>query len=206
MANGTTNPRRRLDPGARRDQLLALGLDLIKTRPFDQLLIDEVIAAAGISKGLLFHYFPSKRDFQVKLMEAAAGELLAAIEPDPDADVLTQLHQGLEAYIGYIERNPAAYIAIVRGAGSDDALLEVFEGTRDRIVELIVGRIVAAGLVVDANPLLRLAARGFIASVEESTILWLRERPCSREELVQLFLRAAYQLAPMVNDISASPS
>jgi AcrR family transcriptional regulator len=187
--------RRRLDPEERRAQLVALGLELMRDRPFDQVLVDEVIAAAGISKGLLFHYFSSKRDFQVAVVRAAAGELLAALEPDESLDVLTQLREGIGAYIGYIEQNPASYIAIVRGAGSDDALLEVFEETRDAVVELIAGKV-----VTDPSPLLRLAIRGWIASVEEATFLWLRDQPCERDALIDLLYRSALQLLPLVEE------
>ena len=190
--------RRRLDPDARRAQLVQLGLDLIKTRPFDQVLVDEVIAAAGISKGLLFHYFATKREFQVAVIRAAAAELLEAVRPDPDVEVVEQLRQGLDGYVGYIEQQPASYTAIVRGVGSDDALLEVFEQTRDAIVDIVVARITD-----DPDPLLRLAVRGWIAGVEESTILWLRDRPCSREALLALFEHQALALLPLVEELDS---
>jgi AcrR family transcriptional regulator len=195
-----TPARRRLDPDARRAQLVQLGLQLIKQRPFDQVLIDEVIAAAGISKGLLFHYFPTKRDYQVAVIQAAADDLLATLRPDPELPVLEQLRHGIDAYVGYIEQQPASYTAIVRGAGSDDALLAVFEDTRDAIGELII-----QGVTPDPTPLLRLGVRGWIASVEESTILWLRDRPCSRETLIELCFRAALTLLPMVDELTADP-
>ncbi|OWY60638.1 hypothetical protein B7486_68110, partial [cyanobacterium TDX16] len=116
---GAPAPRRRLGKEERREQLIGLGLEMIKERPFDQVLLDEVIEAAGISKGLLFHYFPSKRAYQLAVMEAATAELVAAITPDEDLDVLGALARGLDAYVGYIEENQAGYQAIVRGAGSD---------------------------------------------------------------------------------------
>jgi AcrR family transcriptional regulator len=192
---------RRLDPDARRAQLVQLGLELIKARPFDQVLIDEVIAAAGISKGLLFHYFPTKRDFQVSVIRAAAADLLARLAPDPALPPLEQLRAGIGAYIGYIEQQPASYTAIVRGAGSDEALLTVFEDTRDAIVELI-----ATGVTLEPTPLLRLAVRGWIAGVEEAAILWLRDKPCGRDTLVELQFQAALQLLPLVEHLSEPES
>jgi len=173
-----------------------LGLGLIKSRPFDQMLVDEVIEAAGISKGLLFHYFPTKRDFQLAVVQAAAKELLAALEPDRSLDVLEQLRRGLEAYICYIEQHPSSYIAIVRGAGSDDGLLAIFEENRDAVVQLI-----AEPFSTEPNDMLRLVIRGWIASVEESTFLWLRDRPCDREMLVELLLRVGLQLVSLINEL-----
>lgn len=58
---------RRLDAEARREQLVAAGLDLVKRGPIDQLTADDVARAAGVSKGLVFHYFPTTRDLHVAL-------------------------------------------------------------------------------------------------------------------------------------------
>ena len=184
---------------ARRSQLVALGLDLIKTRPFDRVLIDEVIRAAGISKGLLFHYFPTKRDFQAAVIRAAADELLAALEPPADLPVDEQLRQGLDAYVGYIERHPSVYTAIVRGVGSDERLLEIFEETRQQVVDLVLGR-----TLPDPPPLLRLAVRGWIAMVEEATFQWLHDRECSRDALITMLERGALRVIPLAIDLGAT--
>src|SRR3954469_5977575 len=75
--------RARLSTDARREQLVALGIDIFSERPFDEVSIDGIAAAAGISKGLLYHYFPSKRDFYVAVIRSAADEMQALTEPDP---------------------------------------------------------------------------------------------------------------------------
>ncbi|MGQ0616391.1 MAG: TetR/AcrR family transcriptional regulator [Acidimicrobiia bacterium] len=183
---------RRLDPEARRAQLLALGLEQLRRRPLGQLLVDDVIRAAGISKGLLFHYFPTKRDFLVAIVRTAADELLAAVTTDPDIPVLKQLRAGLEAYIGFIEDQPASYVALVRGAAADEALLAVLEDTRAGICDLVLSRIGAP-----SEPVLRMAIRGWIAMVEETTLVWLRETPCSREDLLNFLERTAGQSLPI---------
>jgi AcrR family transcriptional regulator len=67
-----------LDPEARRAQLVALGLKMLSTRPLDKVAIDDIAAEAGISRGLLFHYFPTKRDYHVAVARAAAQDLLDA--------------------------------------------------------------------------------------------------------------------------------
>jgi AcrR family transcriptional regulator len=77
-------PRTRLDPDARRAQLVALGLRMLSTRPLDKVAIDDIAAEAGISRGLLFHYFPTKRDFHVAVARAAAADLLARTDIGSD--------------------------------------------------------------------------------------------------------------------------
>lgn len=185
-------PRQRLDAEARRAQLIDIGLDLIRTRPIDQIVLDEVIERAGISNGLLFHYFATKRDYQLAVVETAAAELLAAVAPDHSLDVLAQLRSGVEAYLGYVEEHPLAYRSITRSAGSDEALLELVERIKDAIVDLIAGPIAP-----DPSPLLRLAIRGWIGGVEESALVWIRDRTCEREVLVDLLVRAGLHVFAM---------
>ena len=58
---------------------LEIGWELLETRPIHELALDEVAAAAGVSRTLVFHYFPSKADFYASVV-AAAGERLLVNE------------------------------------------------------------------------------------------------------------------------------
>src|SRR5271170_6359642 len=68
--------RSRLEVDARRAQLVTLGIDLFAARAYDEVSIDELARAAGVSKGLLYHYFPTKRDFYVATVQEAARQLI----------------------------------------------------------------------------------------------------------------------------------
>jgi AcrR family transcriptional regulator len=175
--------RTRLSGDARRAQLVELGTELLRTRSLDQLALEDVAAAAGISRALPFHYFPTRRDFLLAVIEASAGDLLAAIDADPSLAPLDRLRAGLTGYIDYIEQNPAAYIALMRGAaGADEALVAVFDRTREAIVD----RIISGLAVAEEPPLLRLAVRGWVGMVEEASVSWLRNHHVDRLDLVWL--------------------
>ena len=62
-------PRARLEVDERRAQLMKLGIELFAARAYDEVSIDELSRMAGISKGLLYHYFPTKRDFYVATVQ-----------------------------------------------------------------------------------------------------------------------------------------
>ena len=55
-----SRPRQRLTQDERRRQLLGIGLKMLTERPIQDVALDAVAEEAGISRGLLFHYFPSK--------------------------------------------------------------------------------------------------------------------------------------------------
>ncbi|MEI2654168.1 MAG: TetR family transcriptional regulator [Microthrixaceae bacterium] len=182
---------RRLNPDDRRAQLVDAGLHLLKSTPLDGVSAPAVAAAAGVSKGLVFHYFPSQRELQAAVASAAADELLDMFSSiDPALDYVAQLRAGIESFISYIEQQPASYAAIARDAGSDDLLRHVFERTRDAIV-VIVSNVVGLD---QPTPVMRLYLRGWIAMVEETTLQWVLHRALTQAELVDYLQSSAFDL------------
>ena len=83
----------RLEADERRRQLLELGADLFARHGYERLSMARIAREAGISKALLFHYFPSKQAYFAATLEQAAAELAETTEPDPDKPPLEQLAQ-----------------------------------------------------------------------------------------------------------------
>jgi AcrR family transcriptional regulator len=172
--------RARLGVDERRSQLLELGLQLFSDHSYDELGIDDIAKAAGISKGLLYHYFPSKRDYYVEVVRRAAGQLIertaeAGVDATPDS-----LLHGLDAYLDFVEQHARSFTAVMRGGvGSDAEVQAIVEAARTAIADRIINR-----LGVDAPPpLLRAALRGWIGFVEAASLDWLARRDLPRDEL-----------------------
>src|SRR5882757_3163341 len=100
---------RRLDVDERRRQLLERGAELFTSHPYDELSMNKIAAEAGISKALLYHYFPSKRAFFEQTLSAWAGQLRERTEPDPALPPLEQLQGSLDAFLSLVEENAVAY-------------------------------------------------------------------------------------------------
>ncbi|HVQ48426.1 MAG TPA: helix-turn-helix domain-containing protein, partial [Mycobacterium sp.] len=71
-------PRRRLSPDDRRSELLALGAEVFGQRPYDDVRIDEIAERAGVSRALMYHYFPDKRAFFAAVVRAEGERLFEA--------------------------------------------------------------------------------------------------------------------------------
>jgi AcrR family transcriptional regulator len=192
-------PRTRLDVDERRAQLIALGLEQFSDRPYDEVSIDEIAAAAGISKGLLYHYFPTKRDFYAAAIGEAARHLLATTQTPDTVPALERLRAGIGAYLAYVEQHGAAYTALFRGGiGSDAKVASLIEETRQRFLE----RLLEGVPVAVPGPLLRTTLRGWIGFVEAASLDWLERRDLTRAVLGDLLagmlpqaIQAALQLA-----------
>ena len=184
--------RARLDVDERRRQLVALGVDLFSERTYDNVSIEELAQAAGISKGLLYHYFPTKRDFYVATVREAAAQLLARTATPGGMDALERMRAGLDAYIDYVQKHGKPYQALLRsGVGTDAEVAHIVDETREafcaRVVEGLPGQ--------TRGPMVRLALRGWIGFVEAATVEWLDQRPrvaraALREVMVTVLLDA----------------
>jgi len=181
---------RRLSPDERRSQLVATGLRLAKSESVNSLAAAEVAEAAGVSKGLVFHYFPTQGDLHAAIARAGADELVELLSTTDDSlpDV-ARLTQGLDRFIAYIEQQPNTFASFARNARGDTALGSVFEDTRNQVVD-IIGSVLGVETV---SPRLRLFLRGWIASVEELTLDWLNTHAIERDELIAVLEHAAYQ-------------
>jgi len=182
-------PRRsRLSTDARREQLVALGIDIFSERPFDEVSIDDIAVAAGISKGLLYHYFPSKRDFYVAAVRCAAGEMEAVTEPDPELAPLERLGAALDRYLEYVETHARGYATVLRaGIGSDPAVAGILEDVRRAMAARLLADVPGAG-AGDPPPALRAAIRGWLGFVEAASLDWLDHGGLARGELRDLLV------------------
>lgn len=185
----TAAKRVRLSPEARRAQLLELGVRMLTTRTLDELSVEALAEQAGISRGLLFHYFKNKQEFHRAVVQQAADDLLATTAPDYGLDPLPRLTQSLEHYVDYVRANYHGYISLVRGAASgDEALREIFDRTRAELTSRITDNVAVFGLA--DGPATRLLARGWSAMVEEAVLAWVPDPQISKPELLRVLSAA----------------
>jgi AcrR family transcriptional regulator len=184
-----TEKRVRLNPDARRAQLIELGVEMLATRTLDELSVEDIAHQAGISRGLLFHYFSSKQEFHLEVARAAARELLRRTDPDPALAPAEALRTSLAAFVDYVEENPDNYTSLVRGAASGDAdMRAIFDETRAALAARVITLVGELGLSM--GPRAELAVHGWVAFVEACVIGWLGNHAVDRAQLLDLLAEA----------------
>jgi AcrR family transcriptional regulator len=175
----------RLSPDDRRAQLLALAVRTFTERAYDDFSMEELATAAHVSKGLLYHYFPSKRALYVEVLRGAANELLDLMQPQPGLPLAEQLRAALLAYMAYVHDRADAYRAMLRGGiGNDPEVAEVAENVRRTIRERILD-----GLgIPQPSPRLRVTITGWVGLVEAASLDWLEHDDLDSERLVALLV------------------
>ena len=192
MSTAPSEVRHRRSAEDRRAQLVEIGLELLPTTPVQELTIDEVARRAGISRSLLFHYFPTKRDYYSAVTRAAADLLRAHVLPEAGTPLDGQLPGMLDRFVGWVETYRESYVAFVRGAGGGDPwVAEVYEETREGLVEVAVA---AVGISGDARA--RQLVRAWFAFTEDLVVQWTREPTMTRPELLALLTDVLDRLLP----------
>lgn len=181
----------RMSPAGRREQLLELGVRLLATRTLEELSIETLAEEAGISRGLLYHYFGGKQEFHTAVVQRAADDLYAVTAPTGEGTALEQLAGSLARYVDYVVENYQGYVSLVRGAaGGHEELRKIYEQSRDALT----GRIFSDEAIAEGSelglvdtPAVRLLVRGWSSLTEEVVLEWVRDpRGVSREQLLDM--------------------
>ncbi|MFD4787287.1 TetR/AcrR family transcriptional regulator [Streptomyces sp. NPDC058459] len=186
--------RSRLSTEERRGQLLAVGARLFSESPYDEVWIERVAEIAGVSRGLLYHYFPTKRDFFAAVVGRESERMLRMTAAVPGVPVREQLGAGLDAYLGYVETHAHGFRAFHRAdAAGDQAVRRVYRralAAQERQILAALAADPEFGPAFESAPQARLAVRGWLAFTTAVCLEWLREGEPGRDQVRELCARA----------------
>ncbi len=147
----------------------------------------QIADAAGISKSLLYHYFPSKSELFKAAVQAHAQELQNLIEPSGDRPPMSELADSLDAYLGWIEANARTWSKLMQSATSLSQANDVVEGFRARTLQQILRRLSDEP---EPRPALRTALKGWLGYIDAAILDWIQNSDLSRRQLRDLLLGA----------------
>jgi AcrR family transcriptional regulator len=197
----TTRTRNRLSPEERRSQLLDLGVRLLATRSLDELSIDLLAEEAGISRGLLYHYFGNKHDFHEAVVRRACDDLIEQTAPPPEGEAIDRLLASMRAYVDYVVANYEGYLSLVKGAASgNETLRELYDEALTVLTDRVFTEDALHDLLED-TPATRLVVRGWASMSEALVLRWARDPAgVSREQLDDLLASSLPALVATVSD------
>ncbi|WP_405481232.1 TetR/AcrR family transcriptional regulator [Streptomyces anulatus] len=182
-------PRRRLTPADRRTQLLAVGARLFAAAPYDDVLMEDVAQEAGVSRALLYRHFPSKHALFAAVYQEASDRLLAATRFDPEATLVEQLTQGLDAHFDYFIANRHAVLAANRVLAGDPVIQTIMTDELDALRSRLLGVLpLADERMHDA---VSAVLKAWLVFVQVLCVDWLTRESCTRTELRDTCIGAA---------------
>jgi AcrR family transcriptional regulator len=187
---------RRLSGDDRREHLLSVGVDLLGRHGIEHVSIERIARAAGVSKGLLYHYFPTKDEFLLAVLARSQGEVDEHFQRDPELTPLQQFDSNLEGFLRFVDERAAGYLDVATARGREPRVQQlVASRRRQRIDELVA---LAAALEDRPReqvrtPVLEAALDGWLGYSEGVILRWLRERRVTREQVHALLREALLQ-------------
>jgi len=181
----TTGVRRRMGVEERRQQLIGVALELFSRRSPDEVSIDEIASAAGISRPLVYHYFPGKLSLYEAALQRASDDLAGRFVEPQDGPLGARLLRVMRRFFDFVDDHGPGFAALMRGgpAVGSSTTNALVDGVRQAAYLQILSHL----KVEDPPARLELVIRSWISLVESTALIWLDGRRIPRGELeVQL--------------------
>jgi AcrR family transcriptional regulator len=165
----------------RRQQLIGVALDLFSRRSPDEVSIDEIASAAGISRPLVYHYFPGKLSLYEAALKRASEDLAGRFAEPHEGPLGARLLRVMGRFFDFVDEHGPGFSALMRGgpAVGSSATNALIDSVRQAAYEQILSHLG----VTDAPPRLELIVRSWISLAESTALIWLDGRRIPREEL-----------------------
>jgi AcrR family transcriptional regulator len=177
----------RLSVDERRAQILETGTALFAEHAYEEISMREIAEAAGVSKPLLYHYFPSKIDLFTAAVSEAASELQQLIEPSGSGTPAQQLTAALDAYLAWIDEHARTWTKLMQSAATLPEARQIVDGFRARTMQMVLGGIAGNR---KPRPALRTAIAGWLGYMDAAIIDWIERKGMPREQLRDLLIAA----------------
>lgn len=174
---------RRLSVEERRSQLLEAALSLFAHSAPEDVSLDDVAEAAGVSRPLVYRYFPGgKQQLYEAALRSAADELRTCFDEPHEGPLLPRLSRAVDRYLAFVDQHDAGFSALLQGGSvvETSRTTAIVDGVRRAAAEHILSHFEVA----EPGPRLRMTIRMWITAVEAASLIWLDEdKQPPREEL-----------------------
>ena len=169
----TTPTYRRLDPAERREQILDAANPLFAERAYDEVSIEDIAGAAGVTRGLVHHYFGGRNEVYVALLERLGAQREEQLPPPAGRSARSRVGDTVSRWLDWTQANRTIWLATI-ARGEDIADPDV-----RRVVAELVRRAVAIlaahhADIAEDTPRLRYALECWTALNRAATRRWLR--------------------------------
>ena len=204
MATSPVPRWQRLDHDERRQQILACARRLFSERNYSSVSTSEIAREAGIARGLLHHYFGTKRDLYLEVVRTVMRMPSNPVPlQSPGRGIELVIAESVDRWLEMLERNRGTWLAAIgaRGLGRDPEVEEILEDAREQAADRLIEALQTYE-AAQAPPQLRAAIRAYGGFAEAASVEWLERGRLTREQarvlLVQGFLSIVRDVLPTV--------
>jgi AcrR family transcriptional regulator len=174
----------RLDPGQRREQILEAANALFAESAYDEVSVEDIASSAGVTRGLVHHYFGGRKEVYVALLERLGAVREQQLAPPAGRSARARVADTVSRWLDWTEANRTIWLATL-GRGEDIAdadVRSVVAGLVRRAVALLA---VHHADIAEDSPRLRYALECWTGLNRAATQRWLHGE-ASREQTHEL--------------------
>jgi len=187
--------RRRLEPDERREQILRCAIRLFGERPYAAVSTTEIAAEAGVARGLVNHYFGTKRELYLVVVRRMLRIPTDAATALPSGSLRTRVQASVDWFLDSVSPHARTWVAVIgtEGVGSDPDVEAILAEADEVAVDHVLA---AVGLddTVPGHEQRRAMVRAYGAMVKAATREWSVRGTLSRDELRLLLTRTLISL------------
>src|SRR3954454_25127122 len=130
--------RTRLGTDQRREQIIGQGTRIFRDTPYADVSVDQLAAAAGVTRGLLHHYFGSKRALYLVVLERTVRvpPSVRLVPEGAEGDLRAVVAECVASWLRLIRAAGGLWPGAARGTGFAEADVdEIVTAARDELVE-----------------------------------------------------------------------
>jgi AcrR family transcriptional regulator len=186
----------RLPPDERRAQVLEAARHVFARDGFAAASTAAVARDAGVTRGLVHHYFGSRRELFLGVLAELAQRLPAAIRTDLEGVPLEEVVRiNSTALLDAVERDRDAWVALLGAAGSDPDVEQILDRARDLAIDKML---LNQGAAVGESDELRLVLRVYLGAAEAALAEWTTHERATRAQAEVIMQRT---LLAMVTEV-----
>lgn len=195
----TATARQRLEPDARREQILARAIDLFGERPYAAVSTNDLAAAAGVTRGLLHHYFGTKRGLYLEVVREILFVPRLTLPEDVGGAVDDRIDACVDWLLDMVSGHGKTFVAVAGAEGiGDDPEVERLLAEADDLAVTRLLTLVGIAPEVVKTPRVRSIGRAYAAMAKRAIREWVREGSLSRDDVHHLLART---LRALVADV-----
>ncbi len=174
--------RRRLEPDARREQILSVAVRLFGAKPYAEVSTTDVARDAGVARGLVNHYFGTKKDLYLEVVRVMLTVPEVALEQLPEGELPERVDAIVSWFLDVVSRHSTSWLAAI-GAGGMGGDAEVDEVIAEAVDVAADGILRAVGAGEDPPEALRGMSRAYVGLAIHTAREWLRRGALTRDQV-----------------------
>ncbi|MFY0408460.1 TetR/AcrR family transcriptional regulator [Solicola sp. PLA-1-18] len=177
-------PRSRLTPDARREQILLSATEVFTTRPYGEVSTAELARRAGVTRGLVHHYFGGRQGLFLAVVRRQVMMPWSSLDDVAGDTLAERVSAAMDVVLDAAETFGRAWVVFdgTGGLGSDAEVAAVVAEADDRAARIVLG---ALGFD-EPDDRLVVEVRTFAALVKAACREWLVTGALPRDEAHRL--------------------